>query len=75
MAGVGWNPGQARARVCETQVYLRSSTYEDVSRDWMLTSIYGHDGSVLAQAREFAAKPCPFQFCNLSFAALHSRRE
>jgi len=49
----GCNPEQARARACENQVYLVSSTYEDVSRDWMLTAIYGQDGSVLAQAREW----------------------
>ena len=49
----GCNPEQARARACENQVYLVSSTYEDVSRNWMLTAIYGQDGSVLAQAREW----------------------
>jgi predicted amidohydrolase len=49
----GCNPEQARARACENQVYLVSSTYEDVSRKWMLTAIYGQDGSVLAQAGEW----------------------
>ena len=49
----GCNPEQARARACENQVYLASSTYEDVSRDWMLTAIYGQDGGVLAQASEW----------------------
>lgn len=49
----GCNPEQARARACENQVYLASSTYEDVSRDWMLTAIYGQDGSVLAQATKW----------------------
>ena len=49
----GCHPEQARARACENQVYLVSSTYEDVSRDWMLTAVYGQDGSVLAQAREW----------------------
>jgi len=49
----GCNPEQARARACENQVYLVSSTYEDVSRNWMLTAVYGQDGSVLAQAREW----------------------
>ena len=49
----GCNPEQARARACENQVYLVSSTYEDVSRDWMLTAIYGRDGSVLAQASQW----------------------
>jgi predicted amidohydrolase len=49
----GCNPEQARARACENQVYLVSSTYEDVSRNWMLTAIYGQDGSVLAHAKEW----------------------
>jgi len=49
----GCNPEQARARACENQVYLVSSTYEDVSRNWMLTAVYGQDGSVLAQARDW----------------------
>ncbi len=49
----GCNPEQARARACENQVYLVSSTYEDVSHDWMLTAIYGRDGGVLARAGEW----------------------
>jgi hypothetical protein len=49
----GCNPEQARARACENQVYLVSSTYEDVSRNWMLTAVYGQDGSLLSQAREW----------------------
>jgi predicted amidohydrolase len=49
----GCNPEQARARACENQVYLVSSTYEDVSRHWMLTAVYGPDGSVLTQANQW----------------------
>ncbi len=49
----GCNPEQARARACENQVFIVSSTYEDVSREWMLTAIYGQDGRVLAQAKEW----------------------
>jgi len=49
----GCNPDQARARACENQVYVVSSTYEDVSRNWMLSAIFGQDGSVLAQAKEW----------------------
>jgi predicted amidohydrolase len=49
----GCNPEQARARACENQVYIVSSTYEDVSRNWMLTAVYGPDGSVLSQAKEW----------------------
>lgn len=51
----GCNPEQARARACENQVYLVSSTYEDVARNWMLTAVYGQDGSVLAQARDWGS--------------------
>jgi predicted amidohydrolase len=49
----GCNPDQARARACENNVYLVSSTYEDVARNWMLTAVYGQDGRVLAQASEW----------------------
>ncbi len=49
----GCNPEQARSRACENQVYIASSTYEDVSRNWMLTAIYGQDGSILAQAKDW----------------------
>jgi hypothetical protein len=46
-------PELARARACENQVYLVSSTCEDVSPEWMLTAIHGRDGSVLAQATDW----------------------
>lgn len=46
----GCNPELARARACENHVYIVSSTYEDVAHEWMLTAVYGQDGSVLAQA-------------------------
>jgi predicted amidohydrolase len=49
----GCNPEQARARATENQVYIVSSTYEDVSRNWMQTAVYGHDGNILAQARDW----------------------
>lgn len=49
----GCNPALASARACENHVYLVSSTYEDVSRNWMLTAIYGHDGQPLAQAEKW----------------------
>lgn len=49
----GCNPEQARARACENHVFVVSSTYEDVSRNWMLTAVYAQDGSVLAQAKQW----------------------
>ena len=41
LAGVGLQPALAGARACENHVYLVSSTYEDVSRNWMISAVYG----------------------------------
>jgi predicted amidohydrolase len=49
----GCNPEQGRSRACENQVYVVSSTYEDVSRNWMISGVIGHDGKVLAQAKDW----------------------
>ena len=49
----GCNPLLAAARACENHVYLVSSTYTDVSRDWMISAIYGRDGRVLSQAAKW----------------------
>jgi predicted amidohydrolase len=49
----GCNPLLARARACENHVYVVSSTYEDVSRNWMLTAVFGHDGQTLAAAEKW----------------------
>jgi predicted amidohydrolase len=46
----GCNPMLAAARACENHVYLVSSTYEDVSRNWMITAVYDHEGKPIAQA-------------------------
>lgn len=46
----GCNPLLASARACENQVYVVSSTYEDVSRNWMITAVYDHAGQPLAKA-------------------------
>jgi predicted amidohydrolase len=46
----GCNPLLAQARAVENHVYLVSSTYEDISRNWMLTAIYDHTGATLAHA-------------------------
>jgi predicted amidohydrolase len=47
----GCNPALASARACENHVYLASSTYEDVARNWMISGIYDHVGDVIAQAK------------------------
>jgi predicted amidohydrolase len=49
----GCNPLLAAARACENHVYLVSSTYEDISRNWMLTAIYDHTGKPIAKATEW----------------------
>ena len=49
----GCNPLLARARACENNVYLVSSTYEDVSRNWMISAVFDRSGDVIAQAKEW----------------------
>ena len=46
----GCNPELASARAAENHVYLVSSTYEDVSSNWMKTAVYNHEGDTIAQA-------------------------
>ncbi|MBI2949207.1 MAG: carbon-nitrogen hydrolase family protein [Verrucomicrobia bacterium] len=49
----GCNPGLASARACENHVYLVSSTYEDISRDWMLSAIWDHEGRPMERAEKW----------------------
>jgi predicted amidohydrolase len=49
----GCNPLLAQARAVENHIYLVSSTYEDVSRNWALTAVYDHSGRTLAQAEKW----------------------
>ncbi|MCL5282886.1 MAG: carbon-nitrogen hydrolase family protein [Planctomycetes bacterium] len=49
----GCNPLLARARACENHVYLVSSTYEDISRNWMLSAVFDHSGETIALAKEW----------------------
>jgi predicted amidohydrolase len=49
----GCNPLLAQARACENQVYLVSSTYEDVSRNWILSAVYDHEGKALVHAEKW----------------------
>lgn len=50
----GCNPLLAEARACENHVYLISSTYTDVSSNWIISAIYGHDGRPLASAKDWS---------------------
>jgi predicted amidohydrolase len=49
----GCNPILASARACENHVYVVSSTYTDVSSDWMITGIFDREGRIIAQAKEW----------------------
>ena len=49
----GCNPLLAQARACENHVYVISSTYTDVSAKWITSSIFAHDGQILAQGKEW----------------------
>ena len=49
----GCNPKLVAARACENHVYIVSSCYCDVKRNWIITGIFGHEGEILAQATEW----------------------
>jgi predicted amidohydrolase len=49
----GCNPLLAAARACENHVYIVSSTYTDVSENWMITGVYDREGRVIAQAKQW----------------------
>lgn len=49
----GCNPMLGQARACENHVYVVSSTYTDQSADWMISAVFDHSGSVIAQAKDF----------------------
>lgn len=49
----GCNPQLVSARACENHVYIVSSCYCDVSQNWMVTGIFGHQGEILAQAKQW----------------------
>jgi predicted amidohydrolase len=50
---MGCNPLLAAARACENHVYVVSSTHTDATQEWMVSGIYGQDGRLLAQAKEW----------------------
>jgi predicted amidohydrolase len=49
----GCNPALAAARACENHVYLVSSTYTDVARNWMVSAVYDHEGKTLTRAEKW----------------------
>ncbi len=51
----GCNPLLAQARACENHVYVVSSTYTDVSQNWMLSAIFDRSGAVLAQGKDWGS--------------------
>lgn len=51
----GCNPELARARAAENHVYLVSSTYEDISSNWMLSAVWDHTGQTIALAKDWGS--------------------
>jgi predicted amidohydrolase len=49
----GCNPDLAKARAVENHVYVVSSTYEDISSNWMLTAVWDHVGRTPALAKQW----------------------
>ncbi len=49
----GCNPDLAKARAVENHVYVVSSTYEDISSNWMLTAVWDHSGRTIALAEKW----------------------
>lgn len=51
----GCNPLLVAARACENHVYIVSSTYCDISQNWMITGVYDQEGQVIAQTGEWGS--------------------
>ncbi|HET8550138.1 MAG TPA: carbon-nitrogen hydrolase family protein [Bryobacteraceae bacterium] len=51
----GCNPELARARAAENHVYLVSSTYEDISSNWMLSAVWDRTGDTLSVAKDWGS--------------------
>lgn len=49
----GCNPLLGAARACENHVHIVSSTYTPAEQNWAITGVLGHEGEVLAQAKEW----------------------
>ena len=49
----GCNPDLAKARAVENHVYLISSTYTDIDKQWMVSAVYSRAGEQLALAKDW----------------------
>ncbi len=49
----GVNPDLAKARAAENHVYIVSSTYEAVPRNWGLSAVWDHSGRTLSVAQDW----------------------
>jgi len=49
----GCNPKLAEARACENHVYLVSSTFMNADSGWMISAVYDHGGTPIAQAGQW----------------------
>lgn len=50
---MGCNPRLAAARAIENHVYVVSSTYTDISGNWIVSGIFDHAGETLAVAKDY----------------------
>ena len=50
---MGCNPMLGAARACENHVYIVSSTHTAADKNWMVSAVFGQDGKLLAQAKEW----------------------
>jgi hypothetical protein len=51
----GCNAALASARACENHVYLVSSTYTDISQNWMISGVFDHEGKTIARAEKWGS--------------------
>jgi predicted amidohydrolase len=51
----GCNPLLGRARACENHVYVISSTYTDAKNHWMISAVFDHAGTPIAQAENWGS--------------------
>ncbi len=49
----GCNPKLAEARACENHVYLISSTFMNAASRWMISAVFDHGGTPIAQATKW----------------------
>ena len=51
----GCNPKLAEARACENHVYLVSSTFSKADSKWMVSAVFDHAGTPIAQTGKWGS--------------------